>query len=201
MTHDLPALSSLAACGKRLAGALLVSACGGVVDVESADASDNREASSALDTSVDDVVPEACASLGLGPGFDSCCAGTYCNGFCSAAPYSACGCGTGESGGCPKAERCCWQANGFRCTLPSDCVTCARVGLGKGIESCCYEGANPLYCRGRCGDSNDPTSWCTCGSGLPNNPLITGGCPWNQLCCPRGDGGSLCIADHDGGCP
>jgi hypothetical protein len=182
---------------RAILGLILVCACGGRSDVGgNADATmDTTDEASFFDAPpTADVIPEACARVGKGPGFDSCCNGAYCNGGCSPAPYFECSCSFGATGGCPASEACCWKRPGWSCELPEDCVTCARVGMGAGIENCCVLGSLPRYCRGVCGDPMDEFKWCTCGSGYPSDPSISDGCRWeDQVCCPLKDGGTLCL--------
>jgi len=158
----------------------LLLACGQVVGPPdgSADSSTQEDVGDA--GSVDDfgLWDVTCDGLGTSKGVDSCCNGTYCNGRCTST--GGCYCSTVEVGGCPVSENCCWTGNalGFRCVAPSLCKTCADVGKGPGIETCC----SGEYCNGQCDLQGD----CVCGGQ---------GCTVGNLCCPLADGGQSCIAD------
>ncbi len=142
--------------------------------------------------------------VGQGPWVDSCCAGGYCNGACIASVNDSqpkCACGAAD--GCPSAARCCYvEPHGYECVPEQDvgteCLTCADVGKGAGIETCCPRTFGTgdtvsMYCRGVCG-TNTGLDWCTC---QPFGP----GCYWSQLCCPLGDGGRVCVDGDAGVCP
>ena len=130
-----------------------------------------------------EVGPEAqpdaktCASVGQGPGIDSCCGGQYCNGECN---QGTCFCeGTSFFHGCPAAAVCCaaWTARG--CSQPDKCKTCADVvDAGNALYSCCL-GA---YCIGACDGRYARASTdagCGCGEYGPTN-----GCLQGEVCCP-----------------
>ncbi len=168
--------------GKLTLLASVVVACG---EVATSDGGVDGSIDGATDGPVDVIeaaVDASCDGLGTSKGIDSCCSnGTYCNGRCGAA--GTCVCSQFEIGGCPSSENCCFNGYDYQCLVPSDCRSCADVGKGPGIESCCSN----EYCRGSCDTQGD----CRCGGQA---------CIVGSVCCQTSDGGQTCIADA-GACP
>ena len=170
---------------------MLMTACGGGIatGVDLADADAEVQAEAATDAATrEEGGPKTCADVGKGPWTDSCCNGSYCNGFCTGQPSGGyyCYCTSDTLGGCPSAAVCCPPQGpdvNQTCALPADCHSCADVGKGAGVEDCCKRPDGPYFCWGRC---DGPGGACECGSSSQQ------GCRLGQTCCAL-DGGLACV--------